>query len=151
MVSPYDTRVFSLLVAVHPAAFIAASLQRCSHTNGSVSAHRISASCLRFQQHKTVSLVIVFYYVLSDLSQSKRGLLPDRWTCVYQLVKRPNRFLRAFLAPGQDRLYSGTFLQTLQSAGHHSATFLIVASKCSLDTLFRRIAWQTCATRHAWR
>lgn len=41
-------------------------------------------------------------------------------------------------AKGENRLHSGTFLQTLQSAGHHGATFLIVPSKCSLDTLFRR-------------
>lgn len=37
------------------------------------------------------------------------------------------------------------------AAGHLSATFLIVACKCSLDTLFKSIARQTCATRHTWR
>lgn len=101
------------------------------------------------QRHKTVSFVVsVFHYLLSDFSQSERGLLPDRPRCVYKLVKRPNRFLRmgTFPAMGANRLYSRL---RLQSAGHHSATFLIVESKCSLDTLFKRIAKQTCATRHA--
>lgn len=51
----------------------------------------------------------------------------------------------------ENRLGAGRFLQTLHFAGHLSATFLIVATKCSLDTRFKRIARRTHGTRHARR
>ena len=63
-VSLHDTFVFSskkhLLMVVNAAAFIAASLQRYSHTNGSVFTHCISACHLCLEQHKTVSVVGFF-------------------------------------------------------------------------------------------
>lgn len=49
-------------------------------------------------------------------------------------------------AKWDNRLHFGTFLRTLQPALHHSTTFLISASKCSLDTLIKRGARQTCTT-----
>ena len=137
-------------MAVYPADFIAASLQRYSHTNGSVTAHCISASC---PFSATQNICCCYFSLFIKWFQSVKERCTPRQTEVclqaaeraWQVPQRGN----FSCCTGRNRLYSGTFLQTLQSAGHHSATFLIVASKCSLDTLFKRIAGRTCATRHA--
>lgn len=54
-------------MVVNAAAFIAASLQRYSHTNGSVFTHSITACHLCFEQHKTVSVVAFFFFHYSEL------------------------------------------------------------------------------------
>lgn len=117
----YNTCVLSLLIEAHSCGCLYWSFYRsdtaAAHTNGCVFAHRVSAWCFCFEQQKTVFV----------LTKCKESFIPR------------HSAHRATCAEKESRLYSGTFLELLQSAGHHSATFLIVSSKCSLDTLFKRI------------
>lgn len=117
-VSLYNAFVLShrkhLLAVVNAAAFIAAPLQRYSHTNGSVFTHCISACHLCFEQHKTVSVVVLFlphyselesdfYQMVQSWNQVEKALLLDRLRCVYKPVKRPRRFLRGEISLLRER------------------------------------------------
>lgn len=134
--------------------FIPASLLCCSHTNGSVVAYCISACRFCVAQHKQCH-VVLYLFIFLPLLQLRKCFQSDSvelkqqvtWA-VYKLLKGPNRFFigGTFLAKWDNRLHFGTFLERLQPAPHHSATFLISVSKCSLDTLFKRVARQTCTT-----
>lgn len=161
-VSLCNTCVFSLLTEA-PSCILQLLLQHhCSvtHTNGSVSAQWLSACVFWATQN---SIICCYYSPLLRLKERfqsrsaelKQKGLPDGTEVGLQAGEKA---LTGSLweggrlpAKGENRLHSGTFLQTLQSAGHHGATFLIVPSKCSLDTLFKRRTRQTCATRHARR
>lgn len=115
-----------------------------------------ASQLVAFVLPNTNSVMLLFIYLfflpllqLRKCFQSDSVELKQQVTwAVYKLLKGPNRFFigGTFLAKWDNRLHFGTFLERLQPAPHHSATFLISVSKCSLDTLFKRVARQTCTT-----